>query len=142
MSNENGKLISIIKTENPANDGYSVCSAELSQKTLSSRSKHSKSPEKPKSPETFLSPIEEQILRSNVPIAIDENEEITALGQRGIWANKSESLRWKGAYSLDDYPLNEDSSPEIINKKVSQQLEYVQELAYRYLQPPTPPLPG
>lgn len=41
-----------------------------------------------------------------------------------------------------DYPINEDTNPEIVNKKISQQLEYVQELAVRYLRPPTPPAPG
>ena len=130
------KLISI-SSENSYYDGYSVCSASASMPLP-----NSPQPKSPKSAETFLSPIEEAILRSNIPIEINEIEEITALGERGIWANKSESISWKGFYNLDDYPLNEDTEPEIITKKVSQQLEYVQELAYRYLQPPTPPLPG
>lgn len=34
-----------------------------------------------------------------------------------------------------------DAAPEIINKKPAQQLEYIQELAIRYLRPPTPASP-
>ena len=38
--------------------------------------------------------------------------------------------------------LAPDSNPEIINKRTLQQIEYIQELAIRYLRPPTPPAPG
>jgi len=38
--------------------------------------------------------------------------------------------------------INQDSNPQVIIKKVKQQLDYVQELAVRYLKPPTPPAPG
>lgn len=150
MSFENGK--STIKSEDTINDGYSVCSAlpEASSTSVSPKTKSPKKPSSPvepkspkiKSPETFLSPLEELILRSKVPIEIDEAEEITVLGERGIWANKMESTNWKGDYKLKDYPLNEDTSPEIITKKLNHELEYIQEFAYRYLKPPTPPLPG
>jgi hypothetical protein len=51
-------------------------------------------------------------------------------------------MNWRGQIPLCEYNINEDTNPEIINKKISQQLEYVQELAVRYLRPPTPPAPG
>ena len=44
--------------------------------------------------------------------------------------------------NITDYPINDDANPEVITKRVTQQLEYVQELAIRYLRPPTPPSAG
>jgi hypothetical protein len=90
----------------------------------------------------FLSQIETAILRSQIPIEINETEEITVLGERGIWANRAEVVEWRGVIPINQYVINEDQNPEIITKKSSQQLEYVQELAIRYLRPPTPPTPG
>ena len=47
-------------------------------------------------PGSFLSEIESAILRSSeTPIPIDETEELTVLGQRGIWANRSEVISKK-----------------------------------------------
>ena len=91
---------------------------------------------------SFLSEIETAILRSDSPITIDESYEINVMGQRGIWANRSEVVNWKGIIPISEYLINEDANPEILNKRVKQQLEYVQELAIRYLRPPTPPTPG
>ena len=89
-----------------------------------------------------LSQIELAILRSANPIEVNESEEITVIGQRGIWLNKAEINAWKGDLALSEYKIYEDSNPEIITKKVTQIVEYVQELAIRYLRPPTPPAPG
>ena len=63
-------------------DGYSLASANYSPKRVS--------------PETLLSPLEERILRSDVPIAVDDDEEITALAYTGIHANRLETVNWKG----------------------------------------------
>ena len=91
----------------------------------------------------YLSDIETAILRSSdAPINISETEEINVLGQRGIWANKAEVINWKGLLPISDYSINEDPNPEVITKRVAQHIEYVQELAVRYLRPPTPPAPG
>jgi len=89
-----------------------------------------------------LSAVEAAILRSTVPIDINDVEEINIHGQRGIWANKSESMNWKGSIPLSNYSINEDANPEIITKKSNQQVIYQQEVAIRYLRPPTPPSPG
>ena len=89
-----------------------------------------------------LSQIELAILRSTNPIEINETEEITVIGQRGVWANKAEVSAWRGDLAISEYKIYEDSNPEIITKKVTQLVEYVQELAIRYLRPPTPPAPG
>lgn len=43
-----------------------------------------------------MSQMESTILRSKMPIEIEESEEITVLGQRGIWANKAEQAGWTG----------------------------------------------
>lgn len=89
-----------------------------------------------------LSSVEAAILRSTVPIDINETEEITWNGQRGIWANKAEVINWRGVIPLNEYRINEDPNPEVITKKSQQQLVYQQEVAIRYLRPPTPPAPG
>jgi len=46
--------------------------------------------------DTALSAVEAAILRSSVPIDIDETEQITVLGQSGIWANRCEVINWNG----------------------------------------------
>jgi hypothetical protein len=94
------------------------------------------------SPKYMLSNIEAAILRSSSPIKIKEGEEIEVNGQRGIWANKIEQMNWSGDIPLKDYQINQDNHPEIIKKTFKRHLEYVQELAIRYLKPPTPPTPG
>jgi hypothetical protein len=89
-----------------------------------------------------MSSVEELILKSAHPIVFDDSEEIEINGVRGILANKSEILNWKGPIPINQYKINEDSDPEVITKKSKQHIEYVQELAIRYLKPPTPPSPG
>jgi hypothetical protein len=89
-----------------------------------------------------LSAVEAAILRSSVPIEINETEEITVNGQRGIWANKAEVANWRGIIPISQYEINQDSNPEIITKRSQQQIVYQQEVAIRYLRPPTPPAPG
>lgn len=89
-----------------------------------------------------LSKIELSILRSLNPIEITETEEISVLGNRGVWVNKTEVLNWRGDLNINEYQINEDANPEIITKKIDRSIEYVQELAIRYLRPPTPPTPG
>lgn len=89
-----------------------------------------------------MTEIEKKILGSISPITIDENEEITVLGQRGLWANKQEEINWKGNIPISSYKINEDQEPEILKKKSQQKLDYIQELAIRYLKPPSPPFPG
>jgi len=89
-----------------------------------------------------ISQIEQQILRSTNPIDVSETEELTVIGQRGIWMNKAEVNAWRGDINISEYKIHQDSNPQIINKRIEQQIEYVQELAIRYLRPPTPPAPG
>jgi hypothetical protein len=86
--------------------------------------------------------VENAILRSTVPIDINETEEITVNGERGIWANKDEVVNWRGHLPIQNYRINEDTNPEVITKRSQQQLVYHQEIAIRYLRPPTPPAPG
>jgi hypothetical protein len=59
------------------------------------------------------------ILRSINPIEIGETEEITVLGQKGIWSNKQEINLWKGDIHISEYIIHEDENPEIITKKVA-----------------------
>lgn len=51
-------------------------------------------------------------------------------------------VNWRGVLPINEYAINEDSTPEIITKRAEHTLTYIQELAVRYLRPPTPPTPG
>jgi hypothetical protein len=88
-----------------------------------------------------LSEIESAILRSTMPLDMNETEEITVNGERGILLNKNEIANWRGI-PLSQYAINDDPNPEIIRKQTDQKLTYHQEVAIRYLRPPTPPAPG
>lgn len=90
----------------------------------------------------YLSEIEAAVLRALSPIPVSETEEVNVFGNRGIWTNRIEELNWKGELPLSQYELNEDSTPEIITKKYVKDVEYIQELAVRYLRPPPLPAPG
>lgn len=90
----------------------------------------------------FMSEVEQSILRSSHPINVKETEEITVQGQRGLWVNRDEVNKWRGDVHISEYQINSDSNPHVITKSIKQSLEYVQELAIRYLRPPTPPAPG
>ena len=93
-------------------------------------------------PSAFKSKVEQAILQSTEPITVTETKEITANKERGIWANRCEVCQWKGDVPISEYPINEDGCPQVINKRSQQKLEYIQEMAVRYLKPPTPPAPG
>lgn len=88
------------------------------------------------------SEMEQRILRSSYPIEISETEEISVHDQRGVWSNRAEVLSWRGDVNISEYQLHRDTNPLIMTKKAKQDVEYVQELAIRYLRPPTPPAPG
>lgn len=79
----------------------------------------------------FLSEIETAILRSLQPIELNEFEEITVNGERGIWANRAEVTQWRGQIPIVEYPINEDPSPQVITKRTNQKLDYTQEIAIR-----------
>ena len=94
-------------------------------------------------PVQHLSQIEEKLLKSCEPIPFEHNsDEIEVLGQRGMWLNKHESTSWVGEKPLCEYEINQDATPEVITKKPMHTIEYIQEMAIRYLKPPTPPAPG
>ena len=90
-----------------------------------------------------LSNIELAILRSENPLDLNENknEKINFMGEESILMNQHE-LGWRGDVPINEYKINNDSNPIVIHKKVKQIVQYVQELAIRYLKPPTPPAPG
>ncbi len=93
-------------------------------------------------PSAFKSKVEQAILQSTEPITVTETKEITANKERGIWANRCEVCTWKGDLPIQEYPINEDNCPEIIKKKSCKKVEYNQEIAIRYLKPPSPAAPG
>ncbi|CAF5032738.1 unnamed protein product, partial [Rotaria sp. Silwood1] len=43
---------------------------------------------------------------------------------------------------VNQYPLNQDPYPEHIHRPTNEHLTYQQDIAIRYLQPPSPPPPG
>ncbi|RNA21514.1 hypothetical protein BpHYR1_025858 [Brachionus plicatilis] len=94
----------------------------------------------PKFSDQSCSPkIFQSVLNATEPINFENNEEIVFQGQKSFIANKSDFLHWKGEIPINKYPINEDSSPEIIVKKLDKKIEYDQEIRFRYLRPPTPP---
>jgi hypothetical protein len=103
------------------------------------------------------SQVEEAIIKSTNPIETHEKEEVNALGQKGIWINKTEVEEWLkknqrpgsggksgagGGIHLNEYKLNHDPTPEIIHKKSTQRIEYTQDFTLRLLKPPSPEPPG
>jgi hypothetical protein len=72
------------------------------------------------------SQVETNILNSREPVDINESEEIEIFGERGIWANKTESMKWRGVLPLSEYPINHDAQPEVITKRSRKNVEYVQ----------------
>lgn len=89
-----------------------------------------------------FSQVEAAILAASNPIELNETEVITVNGQQGVWSNRAEVLNWRGVIPITQYLINEDANPEVIRKRTEQQLIYEQEIAIRYLRPPTPPPPG
>lgn len=45
-------------------------------------------------------------------------------------------------FQFGEHPINQDCTPDFMIKRPNITLEYVQEVAIRYLRPPTPPPPG
>jgi len=86
--------------------------------------------------------MEKEIIKSLAPVQVNEDEEVNALGQRGVWVNKSEVQNWRGPVPISDYKLNEDSTPDLITKTIHQPVEYTQDISVKYLKPPTPPPHG
>jgi len=89
-----------------------------------------------------FSQIEAAIMNATRPFEVAETETITVAGQTGIWSNRAEISAWRGVIPITQYQINEDANPEIIRKRTDQTLVYEQEVAVRYLRPPTPPPPG
>ena len=86
--------------------------------------------------------VSKAIVSSTTPLEIQEETMVTVNQETGVLANKGDLVNWSGPIPLDDYPINVDPNPEVIHKMSNQQLLYVQELAVRYLKPPTPSPPG
>ncbi len=91
------------------------------------------------SSEMRLTQYEELLLRSEFPLNTDGKQEVISVdGQTGLWLNKDEAVNWTGPITLDCYPINKCSDPEVIHKKTNEFIEYTQELTVRYLKPETP----
>jgi hypothetical protein len=117
-----------------------IKAATSTSPTSSSSTSTSSSSTKTTNERTYLSKTEKAILSAKAPMKLNLNDEIEFGGFKAIWANKDEVLEWKGddGMTIDQYVLNVDIDPLIISKKLDIPLNYVQELAIRYLKPPTP----
>lgn len=89
-----------------------------------------------------LSEFEKMILGSTMPVHVAESQEVSVLGERGVWTNREEVMKWKGSLPIEDYKINDSKDFETIVKKPSERINYIQKLAVRYLRPPTPNAPG
>ena len=90
----------------------------------------------------LMSKTEQTLLNSTQPLDLNQSDVVEMKGLRGILVNKDEVQNWKGDIPIEEYPLNLDESPDLILKKTNSSLKYVQQMAIRYLKPPTPPKPG
>ena len=91
--------------------------------------------------------LEDLILTTVEPLEINSTDEIVVDGHCGIWVNQTETERWRQSSltsmpPLEAYPINQDAEPELITKPTRQKIVYEQEIAIRYLRPPTPPASG
>ena len=62
--------------------------------------------------------------------------------ESGVHVNKDDEMGWKGRVQLNDYPINIDTSPQIIHKQLNQTVNYIQPVTIKYLKPPTPATTG
>ena len=64
---------------------------------------------------------EKEIIKSVSPIPINEEdlEEVSVLGEHGLWANKQEVENWNGSLPVEDYKINEDEHPDHIIKVIN-----------------------
>ena len=76
------------------------------------------------------------------PLPFDQTDQFESGDVRGILLNKAEIVNWQGEQPLDQYSLNNDASPQVISKKPTNKMHYKQQVAIRYLNPPTPPRHG
>ncbi|CAF0727888.1 unnamed protein product [Brachionus calyciflorus] len=86
----------------------------------------------------YKSKFENLLLASKVPIPVTSTENITVHNEQGLLINKEEIDNWSGPIPLNDYPVNEDTSPIFIRKLNSELVDLNQDISVRYLKPPTP----
>ena len=83
-----------------------------------------------------LTDFEKLILKSNLPIQLNNPGYFDILEETPVCLN--EENKFKSDIAEAKYILNIDKNPEIFHKKFDKKIEYIQELAIRYLRPPTP----
>ena len=71
---------------------------------------------------------EKDIIKSISPISINEEEleEVSVLGERGLWTNKHEVENWTGSIPVEEYKINEDEHPDHIIKTIHKPAHYNQ----------------
>ena len=89
----------------------------------------------------YNSQIEQAIISAKQPLKVNEHEQIQAGPWRGTFLNKSEVEQFRGPIAISEYKINDDSNPEVIHKRINK-VQYTQEVAVKYLNPPLPPKPG
>ncbi|RMZ94569.1 hypothetical protein BpHYR1_000436, partial [Brachionus plicatilis] len=82
--------------------------------------------------------------QSGVASSSYQNVEVVSSGQSNaqLSGQASGNCRFLPPISLDQYKLNNDPNPELIRKKPSEKIRYVQDVAFRFLEPPKAPKPG
>ena len=67
---------------------------------------------------------------------------VKILGYEGVLVNRDEIESFHGPIPLDQYPINEDPNPLIIQKSCDKEHHVNQEVSVRYLELPPLPPPG
>ncbi|RNA29578.1 hypothetical protein BpHYR1_004348, partial [Brachionus plicatilis] len=75
--------------------------------------------------------------QSGVASSSYQNVEVVSSGQSNaqLSGQASGNCRFLPPISLDQYKLNNDPNPELIRKKPSEKIRYVQDVAFRFLEP-------
>ena len=90
-----------------------------------------------------LSQVEEAIKASKIPINVQEREEITVNGVRGIFANRAEVQAFRGPVPIEQYQVNSDTAnAELMTKRQPDCVVDTQRIKYKFLKPPAPEKPG
>lgn len=109
--------LTVTRSTSSTHNNKQPASSSSSGQQYSNNCQEAKKPPCPEA-QTYTSAIETALLRANLPIEITDTEEVDVNGERGILMNRDEIVNWKGVVPLSEYEINEDSSPEIITKKV------------------------
>lgn len=90
------------------------------------------------SPTCYRSQVEEAVVNATMsPPCFNATDYVQVGPYSGLQLNKDEEAKFSGPVPVHAYPINQDPNPDVI-RKPSCPVKYKQQVATRYLKPPTP----